>query len=168
MNDLNTTRFDLSALPLNARLWIFSLIETIEGEKRVKLSSELDSFLMQWHAHGAQVSGGYEFFEDRFIILAADQERTEVSGCSIDSMQKEVRRLLAELGAPPADPSWVFYRNGGRIEAADRDEFARLVAAGEVSAETPVFDTSIQTLEQYRSGRWELPMAQSWHARAFL
>jgi len=57
-------------------------------------------------------------------------------------------------------------KEGEAVRSLSRAEFAELAAQGGVTAETKVFDTSIQTVEQFAS-KWELPFSEAWHAEAF-
>jgi hypothetical protein len=62
----------------------------------------------------------------------------------------------------------VFWRSAdGRVRTATRAEFSRLLASGEVGPATRVFDTAASSSDVFRDGRFELPLAESWHARIF-
>ena len=62
----------------------------------------------------------------------------------------------------------VFYRGPhGEVRRAERAEFRRLAQAGEVDADTVVFDTTLTRVGGLRDGSWERPAREAWHRQAF-
>src|SRR5690606_12486795 len=112
--------------------------------------------------------GGVDWCYDHFLLVAADEAATGVSGCSIDALFHSLKTLERSLGVTLLDNSPVWYRaEGAQVRAATRAEFRQLVAAGEILDHTIVFDNTVGTLGQVRNGEWERPFAESWHGRAF-
>jgi hypothetical protein len=148
-----------------ARLWIFPLAQNISLAQQEEIQSTLSSFVGQWKAHGKAVAGDMVVIEQRFVVLVADPQISEVSGCSIDSMFRTVRSAVQSAGAELADFSSVFFRNpDGTIACLSREEFHLRREQGAIPDETPVFDNSLVSLDRWRQGRWEIPVSQSWHA----
>lgn len=156
----------LSVMPDEARVWVFGAREPIRRDTAA--SPSMAGFIRRWAAHGEAVAGGFEWRYDRFLIVAADEERTGVSGCSIDSLFHTVRELGMELGVDLLDSAPIWYRDrSGEIHVAERPRFRDLIARGEVEASTIVFDNTVRTLGQIRRGEWERALSESWH-RVFL
>ena len=156
-----------NSLPNTARIWIVPLETDLGPDGQQILRRELDRILTSWKAHGIPLQGGAEILSDRFIIIAADENEVAASGCSIDSMFRQVRDSAEAAGASLASLDTVFFRDGSDIVGLNRSDFGKLVASGAISPETKVFDNSITYLEQLKSGMWELPFSKSWHSRAF-
>jgi hypothetical protein len=155
-------------LPGDARLWVFAAARPLDHAQQASLLSHVDSFLHRWAAHGAPVVGGRELRHGRFLLVGADERATGVSGCSIDSLFRTLGELEAETGVQLRDASLVFWRDAaGEIQAEPRPAFRQRARAGEVGADTPVFDNTIGTVGELHAGRWELPMRESWHGKAF-
>lgn len=153
----------------HARLWVFASPDPLPVDASERLLEQVDSFVDGWTAHGAPVAGAYQWREDRFLLVAADEAATGVSGCSIDSLSRTLRVAERELGISLLDASSrVWYRDGdGAIRALPRAGFRQLVQDGEADGETPVFDNTAATVGAVRRGEWERPMRESWHGRAF-
>lgn len=153
-----------TTLPDDARVWVFGSAERLSAERAAEMLATVDRYLGQWAAHGAPLSSGRDWRDDRFLTIAVDQRTAGASGCSIDGLYRELRVLESRLGTALVPSGWVYYRSpAGRTEAVSRDEFARLAADGAVTAETTVFDPTVQSLGDWRS-RFETRVAQSWHA----
>lgn len=155
-------------LPDDARLWVFAAARPLDDAQQRGLLAHVDAFIAGWAAHGAPVVGGRELRHGRFLLVGADERATGVSGCSIDTLYRSLGEVEAATGVPLRDSSLVYWRDAaGEIQGAPRPAFRERVRAGEVNAETTVFDNTVGTVGDVRGGRWELPMRASWHGRAF-
>lgn len=155
-------------LPDDARLWVFAAPRALTPAEADVLLPRVDAFLSGWLAHGRPVVGARDLRLDRFLLVAADERATGVSGCSIDSLFRVLQELESTLGVSLLDSSRVHYRDAsGEVRSVTRAEFRELVTSGAVDGDTPVFDNTVREVGTVRADRWELPMRESWHARAF-
>lgn len=157
---------DFTALPDDARLWVFPSPRRLSDAEAAALLETIDRFLEEWHAHGHAVVGARELRDHQFLFIAADERATGVSGCSTDSMMRVLKALEQQLGLSLADQTPLWYRDSeGAVRTASRPEFRELATAGAVNADTVVFDHTVPTVGALREGRWETRAAESWHAR---
>jgi hypothetical protein len=153
-------------LPDEARVWVFAATRPLSAEQAQAVIAETDRFLAGWHAHGHPVVGGRELTYDRFLMIGADEAATGVSGCSIDSLFRVLKQLEREVGITLLDSSPVWFRDrDGAIGAVSRPEFRERARTGQVDTDTIVFNNTVGTLGEVRSGRWEAPARDSWHAK---
>lgn len=152
-----------NALPDDARLWVFAASDPVTGESAESLLNAVDEWLADWKAHGEPLTCGRDWRDDRFLAIGVDQSTAGASGCSIDALFRILQNLQGELGTSLLSGGRVFYRSGGgAIEATTRVEFGERAARGEVSDDTPVFDTSLTSAGAWRSA-FERSAANSWH-----
>jgi hypothetical protein len=157
-----------ATMPAAARAWVFGAAQPVIGADAQRLLGGVDSFLRGWAAHGAPVVGARDWRHDHFLIVAADEEATGVSGCSIDALFRTLKWAEGEIGITLLDSSLVWFRNTeGSVQAVQRSEFRELVGRGEVTDRTIVFDNTVGTVGGLHAGEWERPFAEAWHARAF-
>jgi hypothetical protein len=156
-------------MPDEARLWVFASPRPLEPEEAERLLHRVDTFVEGWLAHGHPVAGARDWRDDRFLLLAADEAATGVSGCSIDSLYDALKAAEREMDARLLDASSrVWYRDAaGSVQSVPRPDFRALVRDGEVGPDTPVFDNTVPTVGALRAGGWERPMRESWHGRMF-
>lgn len=148
----------------DAHIWIFAADRPITGAAAERFLGAVDEFLAHWHAHGAPLTNARLWRDDRFLVIGADDWERHASGCSIDGLFRVFKALQSELGATMLGGGRVFWRDAdGEVRMATRDAFAERAARGEVGAETPVFDTSLTRLGDWRA-RFEVPAGRSWHA----
>lgn len=156
------------SLPDTARLWIYGFKESLGSEDQELVDERLASFMRSWHSHNVDVSGQYVILENRFVVMSG-ASRDGLSGCSIDSSVENFKFFRDQHGLDALDRGLVHFRNNdGEIVALDRRAFRSEVDAGRCGADTRVFDLTIQTLGDLRSGRFEVPLSEAWHAKAFL
>ena len=156
-------------MPDDARLWVFAAPRPLQPTEADALLARVDGFLERWAAHGAPVLGARDLRHGQFLLVAADERATGVSGCSIDTLFHTLAEVEEALGTElRRTASLVLYRDAsGAVRAAERAEFRRLAQGGEVGEDTVVFDNTVATVGDLRAGRWERPFRDSWHARAF-
>jgi len=152
----------------SAPLWLYALNEPLGEDGRRRVDEVLSAFLSTWHSHNVDVEGAFAIVHDRFVILTA-ASRDSVSGCSLDSVSVTFKLLRDQHGLDALDGSLVHYRDGDNtIRSTSREAFKAEVAAGRCSSDTVVFDLTIGTLGDLRAGRFDVPLADSWHAGVFL
>ena len=155
---------DFAGLPDTSRLYIFGTSRPLSPDETTRFLAAADEFLAGWQAHKADVAAAREWRYGRFLLVAADEEVTALSGCSIDSLVHRIKQFEGEMAMRFLDGGAVFFRRGDDIVRIGRSDFIKLVERGEVGKGTMVFDNTITTLGALRAGAWELPFERSWHA----
>jgi len=160
------SRVPFDTMPDDARVWAFAAVDPLTDEPAEALLREVDAFLDAWLAHGRTVIGARVWRDDRFLIVAADEAASGVSGCSIDALFRTLQGLETRIGTTLTDRSRVWWRSaGGEVRAGTRAEFRERAAAGEVDSDTTVFDTTVGTVGGVRGDGWERRAGETWHAR---
>ena len=160
-------RIAFDELPGDARVWIFSAERKLTAPERTRLLAEVDAFIDQWGAHAVPLTAGRDLVYDQFLFVAVDQRAAGPSGCSVDALVRQMKALQREIGVELVNHAPVLFRQGEAIARVPREAFAELAEAGEVGPDTTVFNNTLTSLGDVRAGRWEVPAADSWHARAF-
>lgn len=157
----------IGELPGGSRAWIFGVRPAPEEEQARRLREATRAFLADWAAHRRELRAGLDWLHGRFLLVAVDESRAPASGCSIDALTEHLRAMEEDTGLTILDASDVWFRDPGeegRVRAASRPAFRELAGEGAVDGETPVFDLTVDRLEDLRSGAWERPARSSWHA----
>ncbi|MEJ7758814.1 MAG: hypothetical protein WKF55_04405 [Gemmatimonadaceae bacterium] len=155
------TQFE--TLPDSSRVWVYGASADVDARGAEALLRHTDDYLGSWKAHGAPLTSGRDWSENRFLTIAVDQNREGASGCSIDGLFRTLKNIEPEIGAQLVTSGLIYFRsNDSNVHAVTRDEFSELSAAGRVNGDTEVFDTSVVTLGEWR-GRFKSRAADSWH-----
>ena len=158
-----------SDLPDSARLWTYGAERALTADEVQALQDCMADFLAQWHSHQQAVAPTWQLLHDRFVVICVDESMVGLSGCSIDSMVRNLQEFSRAAGVDFAGGgNLVFYRHAdGGIRRVDRLAFRDLAKQGAVDENTIVFDTTVATAGAFRAGRWEVPMREAWHMDAF-
>ena len=159
------TPFD--ALPDHGRLWVFPSSRELTEAEADALLADVDEFLGQWAAHGVPLQAGRRLADGQFLLVGVNVDAERPSGCSIDSLVKRLGAFGERSGIRLIDHTSIWYRNDGGVRCVSRAEFRNLAAAGTVSRDTRVFDTTLTKVAQVRTGELERVAEQAWHGRAF-
>ncbi len=155
------------SLPDDARVWVFGSSEQLSPNSERVLLGSVDDYLSDWRAHGSPLTAARDWRDGRFLAIGLDQRDENASGCSLDALFRILRDLQPQIGASLLGSARVYYRMAdGSIGVTDRAGFAALAERGAITADSRVFDLSVQTAQDWRS-RFELSATDSWH-RALL
>ena len=157
---------EFSSLPETARIWIYQCNRSFTLDEIQEISNKLQTFLEGWTAHGANLNAAYEIRYKRFIVIGLDQNQQLASGCSIDNSVHFIQQLETTFKVNLLDKLNVSYKQGDYIAYKPLNEFKKMVKDKAVSKNTIVFNHLVQTKAEYLDF-WEVPAAESWHARFF-
>jgi hypothetical protein len=150
-------------LPGNARVWTFAATDTLDDAQQRRVLEGTDQFLETWAAHGSPLTCAREWRDGRFLAVGVDGRTENASGCSIDGLFRVFKALQSE-GINLLPSASVFWRDrAGVVCSGSRAELAARAKRGEVDGDTPVFDTTVTSADDWRH-RFERPAGESWHA----
>lgn len=150
----------------DTRLWIYLAERPLTDAETGTAQAALNDFAHQWTAHNQALLARAEIFQNQIVILAVDESRAGASGCSIDKSVHFLEALGQQLHIDFLEKMRFAWLDGDRWQVAGRAEFAALVAAGKITADTPAANTLVATKKDL-SEKWALPYGQSWHRRLF-
>ena len=158
---------EFEGLTDQARVWIFGLKRSLNDGETRRLEEGLTQFAASWDSHKVPVKAAFKIVLNRFVIIAA--ESTDgVSGCSIDSMVRNLKSLQDSMGLGAPRGNLIFFSDEeGKVQSVDHLSFYDTVDSGRIKPRTKVFDTLVQNLGQLRAGRFEPPFEESWHSKTF-
>lgn len=156
-----------SALPDDARLWIYAADTPLDDATHSALLDRLSAFMDGWTSHEHPVEGAATILHDRFLIVAATTAGGgDISGCGIDDLTRAIDDAASTLSIDWVPSLHVLYRTpDDTVTAVSRRAFQQRANDGSVTPETPVFDPSLTTLGALRDGAFEMPARESWHAQ---
>jgi hypothetical protein len=149
-------------LPDASRIWTFGSDRALSEAETTALLKGVDEHLVDWKAHGAPLTVGRQFRDERFLVVAVDQSTAGATGCSIDGLFRVLQRLETSVGASLVGGGKVFYRDAhGKVQSTSRDQLPALSQAGAITKDTVVFDTTITDLGGWRAN-FEQRAKDSW------
>lgn len=155
-------------LPDTARVWIYAADRDLKESEMSRLLEILNTFCSSWQSHGRPVESAAAVIAGRFAVLTGRIAEGDVSGCGIDASVHALEEASEELGIEWLPGVMIHFRDrDGAVRSVSRAAFRERVRTGEIDAGTHVFDLTIASLGQLRSGLLEQPAGKTWHARVF-
>ena len=153
-------------LPLESRVWIYPSNRPFRDGELEYLKDALTIFLSGWTAHNQELEAGFTLPYNRFIILGLNQEKTNASGCSIDSSVHFILELEKKLDLILLDKMNVTFKQGDYLTHKSLEDFKKMAKEKSINKSTIVFNNLVDTVEAYQKF-WEVPAQDSWHSRFF-
>lgn len=153
-------------LPKHSRIWIYQSNRKLSDEEVEEISTQTQSFLEDWSAHGQGLEASFLVKYNRFIIIAVNQDLQSATGCSIDASVKFIQELEQKYNIDLLDKMNVTYKQGEFITHKPLIDFKKMAKQKAVSPNTIVFNNLVNTIEEWQDF-WEVPASDSWHNRFF-
>ncbi len=155
-----------SQLPSTAHIWVYQSEKELSEPEKSLILGKLESFCNQWESHGSRLKSSFQLLHNRFIVLGVDESLHGASGCSIDKSVAVINEINQQFGLNLLDKGKVAFREEGSISLFDFRQAGELVRQGKLKPETPVFNNSVQTVQELVAG-WEVPANSTWLKRYF-
>jgi len=152
------------SLSPNSRVWIYQSSRAFTPDEQSILKSETEAFLTQWTAHGQTLLAGMQIAFDRFLIIGANEDVNEASGCSIDKSVDFIRQLEQRFTVDFLDRSKIAYRIGGKVHIMDFKDFKSRLGAGDIQERTEIFNNALH-IKKELDNAWIQQIASSWLSR---
>jgi hypothetical protein len=153
-------------LPSHSRVWIYQSNRKLAESEVEQIKVAGKEFIKNWATHGKALHASMEVFYNRFIVLFADEEQVQASGCSIDSSVHFMKEVEKAFGIDLFDRLQLAYKNDQQIDTFHINELNERLEKGSVNENTIVFNNMIQTKAELES-IWEIPLKESWVSGRF-
>lgn len=150
-----------TTLPLHSRIWIYQSNRFFTDAEANALQKAAKEFAAQWTSHKVGVAGDAAVLHRLFLILAADENVTGVSGCSIDSSVHFVRSIEKQYHISFFDRKKVAYMQDGQVFLTDVGELQKAMQQDLMPKDITVFNNLVNTLGRLKTD-WLQPYQQSW------
>jgi hypothetical protein len=150
----------------NSRVWIYQSDRPFSSEEEQAIAQILHNFSKEWQAHGNALAALTEILHHQFIVVSVDEQIAGATGCSIDKSVHLMKSIEAKFNINLFDRFRIAYKSGDEIINCSREEFEDQIKNGHITGETLVFNNLITKREELKTS-WNIPLAESWHARVF-
>jgi hypothetical protein len=153
-----------TSLPKDARIWIYQADRKLDSAAIDIISRDLSALTDSWVVHGTPLRSSFDVRHGQFVILAADERSSGVSGCSIDSSVRAVKQLGQKLGVDFFARMLVCFVKGDEIITIPIADLKAGFEAGLWNETTITFDNLVQT-KGALDDQWRVAAASTWLQR---
>lgn len=148
----------------SARIWIYQAGRKFTETEKSTISDALTAFTHSWVAHGSPLKTSFAILHDQFIVLAADENFNEASGCSIDSSVRVIRQLDQQFSLALFDRTNIGFLKGEQVDMIPLNELPQALAKGRWKSNSMVFNNVLSTKGQLKA-EWIVQADQTWLKR---
>ena len=148
----------------DSRIWIYLANRAIQNEELELMSDRIQSFLVQWKAHGKALKSSFKILYNQFIIIAVDEDHHSPSGCSIDESVHFLRQIEQETKINLFERGRVPFLFDDALRLVEISDIKSNVENGVLDAETLTFNPTIQHKKEL-GNRWIQSSGSSWLKR---
>ena len=151
-------------LSLESRVWVFQADRILTKDEQRAIYGLLKDFFSQWSTHGAQMHSSHLIVHNCFVVIAADEQKQEASGCSIDSFIAIFKKIGEQFNLSFFDRFSIAYKFNTDVVVSSLDQFKSSIKRGDITKNTIVFNNLIASKKDLLN-KWELPLYESWQKR---
>lgn len=158
----------LDKLALHSRVWIFQANRILNDQECSIINDRMQHFIPTWASHGNEIYGDYYLASSLFLIVGADETKSPTSGCSIDTLTREVKTLGEQLNVDFFDRLRVAYEQPeGHIQLLPLQQFKEKIHKDLITQGTIVYNNLIETKADLDT-KWRTHVRDSWHKNLLL
>jgi hypothetical protein len=151
-------------LPEHSRIWIYQASRTLNSAEVSIISDELSAFTNGWTAHGIPLRSSFDIRFNQFVILAADENVQEASGCSIDDSVRKVKELGQRINVDLFDRTCIAFLIDKDVITVPMNNLKGEYGRGVWQGSSLVFNNVITRKGELKTG-WLVPAEITWLKR---
>ena len=149
----------------NSKVWVFQSSSKIPESSLDKISKDSKDFLDQLNSHGRSLKSSFKLIYNHFLIIAVENIKNEISGCSIDTITRFVKNLELKYNLSFFDRLIVKYKkNNDDIKSTSLNEFKTICKTKLIDDDTIVFNNLVKNIDELEN-IWETNIHNSWLKR---
>lgn len=145
----------------HSRVWIYQSSRAFLEREQLEIQEQINQFTSQWQAHGHPVQGWGSILFGHFIVLMADESKTQVSGCSTDSSVRLIKSLERQYAVSLFDRLTLAFWIKGTLQLLPISQLSYAMDTGYIQEDTLFFNNAVLTKQEMEK-RWILPLKESW------
>jgi len=155
---------EFNQLPDHTRFWMFTSNRFLTQEEIVSLNNELSLFIQKWTAHKQDLNASFSLIDDAILVVGVDESQTGASGCSIDSMTKEITRLAQQMNIDWLNRFSIIIKSSEGNSAINANELKQLFSEGKINEHTLVSNSLLSNFGEVKTHLY-LPIKDTWMNR---
>ncbi len=147
----------------SARIWIYQSERKLTEAEKNTISDKLSAFTEQWKAHGNPLKTSFQIFHNQFIVLAADENFEQASGCSIDGAVRVIQEIDLQFSLSLFDRTKVAFLKE-QVFGVKQNDLSKSLEQGIWQHDTLTFNNVLSTKGELNAN-WVVPASKTWLKR---
>jgi hypothetical protein len=149
----------------SSKVWVFQSSSEIPESLFENISIDTKNFLEELNSHGNSLNSSFKLIYNHFLIIAVENTKNEISGCSIDTIIRFVKNLELRYNLSFFDRLIVKYKEeNNNIKSTSLDEFKSIYKTKKISDKITVFNNLVKNIDELEN-IWETNIQNTWLKR---
>ena len=145
---------------MTEKIWIYTLSKELDETQRAHLLKNCEGFVGSWTAHDQPLTGSFELYKNRLLIMKVDESAYNASGCSIDKLQRFIQQQEKEFNVELLNRLLIALEVDNEILIVHSTKIKDLLSQSVIKESTFVYDTSVSSSLQMKD--WKKPLKNTW------
>ena len=142
------------------RVWTYIISKELSADQLHHLLEEGKAFVQGWTAHEQQLSGSFEIFKDKIIVVKVNEEVHGASGCSIDKLTRFIKGAETKYGVELMNRLLVALKAEEAVQIIHSVKIKDLLDDAFINENSIVYNTSVSNADELKN--WEQPLKETW------
>lgn len=155
---------EYNTLSEEAKVWIYPASRKFYANEVDTIETKVKAFIENWKSDDENFLASYQFLYNRFIVLVADDTKSNLSNNDIDASVSFILELQNQYEVELLDKMNVCFKQGEYVQYKDLKDFKKLLKNKAITGKTTIFDNLITNNDDFKNF-WEIPIEESWYSR---
>ncbi len=142
------------------RVWTYIISKDLSPDRLRSLLEEGKAFVQGWTAHEQQLSGSFEIYKDKIIVVKVNEEVQGASGCSIDKLTRFIKSSETKYGIELMNRLLVALKAEEAVQVVHSVKIKDLLDDAFLNENSIVYNTSVANSDDLKN--WEQPLKETW------
>jgi hypothetical protein len=142
------------------RVWLYIISKHLDENDLDMIRILGREFAEAWTAHDQKLTGSFEIFRNRIIVVKVNEDIHAASGCSIDKLTRFIKELEIKFNIELFNRKLVAVKRDDHIEVVNASEISSMLEKNEINEDTIVYETSASNTDELL--RWEQMLKNTW------
>ena len=144
-----------------SRIWIYQSNDDFTESDVDIINKKSDLFVDNWMAHNKELQASFKILNNRFLVIAVNEEFNPIGGCSIDYSLQLIKDISNSINKNLLDRLIVNYKMGSLIKSTTLIDLKNNLKNGSFSPETVIFNMTVTTKKELLNN-FEIKLSSSW------
>ena len=152
---------DFDKIPDNSRIWIYQSNRDFKSYEIDTINEMTTIFLNSWKAHGKDLETSFNIIDNRFIVIAVNEDINPIGGCSIDYSLHLVKDISKAINLDLLDRLNINLIIDNKTQSIKLSDLKNKIKNGTIASETMIYNTMINTKKDLTSN-FKISLSSSW------
>jgi len=145
----------------DSRCWIYQVDKKITSLEKKFIEKKIRYFCENWTSHNVPVKSSFIIDLDYYILLFADEQHTNISGCAIDEQRKIIEKISEELKIKISTYNRIGVFINNKLIFLSKKEIIDRINKYEMSSNSEIINITIKNKKEYQK-KWIRTIKESW------